>query len=264
MSATFSEAVQSGTIGFVLRDSSGNVVPSSVSYNSSNFVATLTPNSPLAFSTAYTATLGGAKDLAGNTMSTVSWSFTTVAQATTTTIWPSSATPAIPAATDSSSVELGVKFKSDTAGYITGIRFYKGTGNTGTHLGNLWDSSGHRLATATFASESSSGWQQVNFATPVAIAANTVYVASYFAPAGHYAYTQSTFASSGVEQRTPPRAVRHRLRWQRGLCLRLQQLVPQPDLEREPTTGSTSSSAPRRRRPPRWQASRRRRPDSHP
>jgi hypothetical protein len=43
-------------------------------------------------------------------------------------------------------VELGVKFRSDTAGYITGIRFYKASTNTGTHVGNLWTSTGTRLA----------------------------------------------------------------------------------------------------------------------
>ena len=61
-------------------------------------------------------------------------------------------------------------------GYITGIRFYKGSGNTGTHVGHLWTSTGTLLATATFSNETASGWQQVNFATPVAITAGTTYV----------------------------------------------------------------------------------------
>src|SRR5581483_6681009 len=43
--------------------------------------------------------------------------------------------------------------------------------------------------TATFSGESASGWQQVLFSSPVAITANTTYVASYFAPNGHYAVT---------------------------------------------------------------------------
>ena len=49
-------------------------------------------------------------------------------------------------------------------GFITGIRFYKGAGNTGTHVGNLWSAGGQLLATATFTSETASGWQQVDFA----------------------------------------------------------------------------------------------------
>ena len=82
-----------------------------------------------------------------------------------------------------------MKFRSDSSGYITGIRFYKASTNTGTHVGNLWTSTGTRLATATFTSETASGWQQVNFATPVAITANTVYVASYHTNVGHYNLT---------------------------------------------------------------------------
>src|SRR5204863_3182401 len=88
-----------------------------------------------------------------------------------------------------SPVELGVTFRADSNGYITGIRFYKSTGNTGTHVGNLWSSGGTLLASATFTGESASGWQQGNFSNPVAITANTFYVASYHTTIGHYSVT---------------------------------------------------------------------------
>ena len=87
---------------------------------------------------------------------------------------------------DPTSIEVGVKFKTDTFGIATGIRFYKASTNTGTHIGNLWTSSGQLLASATFTGETASGWQQVNFAQPVPLNPNTTYVASYFAPKGHY------------------------------------------------------------------------------
>jgi hypothetical protein len=96
------------------------------------------------------------------------------------------ATPGTVDAGDGGSVELGVKFTSDEAGKVEGIRFYKAALNTGTHIGTLWTASGEKLAEATFSGESASGWQQVKFASPVSIAANTTYVASYLAPAGHY------------------------------------------------------------------------------
>jgi hypothetical protein len=115
------------------------------------------------------------------------------------TIWSSTTIPANPSNSDGRSVELGVKFRSDVAGSITGIRFYKGAGNTGTHVGYLWSSTGTLLASATFTGETATGWQQVNFSTPVAIAAGTTYIASYLAPAGHFAYNLSYFASSGVD-----------------------------------------------------------------
>ena len=65
-------------------------------------------------------------------------------------------------------------------------------------MANLWSSTGQRLATATFINETASGWQQANFATPVAITANTVYVASYFAPNGRYSADSPYFASAAV------------------------------------------------------------------
>ena len=108
------------------------------------------------------------------------------------TIWPSNPTPAIVDGGDTSSVELGVKFRSETAGSILGIRFYKSAANIGTHIGSLWSINGNRLATATFSGETASGWQQVNFATPVAIQANAVYVASYFTPSGTRAAISTT------------------------------------------------------------------------
>ena len=95
-------------------------------------------------------------------------------------------------------MELGVKFRSDASGFVTGIRFYKGSANTGTHVGNLWAADGTRLATAIFTNETSLGWQQVNFATPVPISANSVYVASYHAPNGGYAGDSNYFATKEV------------------------------------------------------------------
>ena len=50
--------------------------------------------------------------------------------------------------------------------------------NIGTHTAHLW-SSGRLLASATFANETASGWQEVLFSQPVQITAGTTYVASY-------------------------------------------------------------------------------------
>ena len=122
-----------------------------------------------------------------------------IACASTSSIWSSDATPAAAADSDTSAVELGVKFKSDVDGYICGIRFYKFSANTGTHVGSLWSGNGELLARATFANETASGWQQVNFDQPVTVKADTVYVASYYAPNGRYAADIGYFASAGVD-----------------------------------------------------------------
>lgn len=63
----------------------------------------------------------------------------------------------------------------------------------------MWAADGTKLASATFSGESASGWQQVNFTTPVPIQANTTYVASYHAPNGHYADDGGFFATAGVD-----------------------------------------------------------------
>jgi hypothetical protein len=97
---------------------------------------------------------------------------------------------------DGSAVTLGVKFTSDSNGTITGVRFYKAAANTGAHVVSLWTAGGQLLASTTASNETSSGWQYATFPSPVSITAGTTYVASYFAPVGHYSYTSNGFASS--------------------------------------------------------------------
>jgi hypothetical protein len=69
-------------------------------------------------------------------------------------------------------------------------------------VGNLWSSTGTLLATATFSNETSSGWQQVNFSSPVTITAGAVYVASYYTSVSHFSIDLNAFATAGVDN--PP------------------------------------------------------------
>jgi hypothetical protein len=121
-------------------------------------------------------------------------------------IWPETTVPGLIDAGPDSSVELGVKFRSDISGFVTGIRFYKADANIGTHVGNIWKNDGTLLATAVFTGETASGWQQVNFATPVAVSANSVYVASYHTSVGHYSDSLNYFAGKAVDN-TPLHAL---------------------------------------------------------
>jgi len=108
-----------------------------------------------------------------------------------TSYWSSSAVPGTPEAGATPSVTLGLQFTSDVSGSVTGVRFYKGPHNLGTHVGTLWTGGGAKLAEVTFTGETASGWQQANFAAPVNISPNTPYVISYLAPAGNYAFDSS-------------------------------------------------------------------------
>jgi hypothetical protein len=121
-------------------------------------------------------------------------------------IWPSNPTPGETNAADSTAGTWGCKFKSSVAGNIIGIRFYKGTLNTSAHTIGLYRISDTSLmASKAVSGETASGWQTMNFDTPVAIAANTDYIACYYsvgATSSLYsddvAYFSST-APSGVD-----------------------------------------------------------------
>ncbi|MBL0334034.1 MAG: DUF4082 domain-containing protein [Chitinophagaceae bacterium] len=112
------------------------------------------------------------------------------------TIFPPSATPAVLSAQDGQAIELGMKFRSNQDGFITGVRFYKATGDPGTHTGQLWTSSGSLLASVVFTGETASGWQQMDFNAPVAISANTTYVISYHSSANYYTFTDNYFTAA--------------------------------------------------------------------
>ncbi len=97
-------------------------------------------------------------------------------------------TPANAAENDNRPIEVGVRFRTDQAGTITALRYYKGAGwAAGTRVGHLWSATGTQLAEAQYTGESSSGWQQVALSQPVPVQANTTYVASFFSPGGSYA-----------------------------------------------------------------------------
>lgn len=56
------------------------------------------------------------------------------------------------------------------------------------------------MGTTTFTNESASGWQQMAFPTPIAIAADTTYVISCYAVYGHYSAETQAFNGAGVDR----------------------------------------------------------------
>ena len=86
-------------------------------------------------------------------------------------------------------VELGVKFKSSTSGFIKGLRFFSSNTPSGVYTGHLWTSGGTLLDSAVFINVTAKGWQEVLFSKPRAIKADSIYVASYHNNKGNYAAT---------------------------------------------------------------------------
>ncbi len=137
----------------------GGALPAGLSLNPATGVISGTPTSSGTFPVTVQVT-DAAAATASKALSI------TVSSASDHTIWPNTAIPANAAVSDGVPLTVGVKFRADVNGYITGLRFYKGSADTGTHVGSLWTRTGTLLATATFSGESSSGWQQVLFSSP--------------------------------------------------------------------------------------------------
>ncbi len=209
VTADFSESLDPSSVsGSTVFLSNGSTnVTANIAYNSTNNRITLTPVSALANGVTYTMTLkgpAGIKDLAGNTMVLdYTWTFTTVSGQVQTGNCPctifTNQLPDIANQRDNTiGIVLGTRFLSSVNGTVTAIRFYKGAGNTGTHIGQLWTSSGTLLGQATFANETTSGWQEVSLPSPVSITAGTHYIVSYYSSNGYYSTRNNFFASSVV------------------------------------------------------------------
>jgi hypothetical protein len=153
VAVTFDEAVDPTTVTgatFTLRSAAGSV-PGSVRYDSATWTATFTPSATLAFSTAFTASLVGIKDLSGNAMTTATdWSFTTGTAPDTLAPTVASVVPASGATGVASSEPIVVTFSepTDTMTLFTGIRLFQVS--SGTYVaGTITYDPTQRIATFT-------------------------------------------------------------------------------------------------------------------
>jgi subtilisin family serine protease len=190
------------------------------SYQASNYWVDVmfNPSQPASPTPTNTPTTGPSSTPTASPTATVGPTSTATATATATpgvtgtltpaacpcSLFGANAAPSNPAGgSDPNPVELGVKFRSDQAGFVSAIRFYKAPNNTGTHVVNLWSSNGTLLATAIATGETASGWQQVSLPSQVAITANTTYVVSYHTSTGHYGadlnYFTATLSNGGLQ-----------------------------------------------------------------
>lgn len=98
-------------------------------------------------------------------------------------------TPQTPVAPDAGALTLGVKFLSTQPGKILGIRFYRGAMSRDGYAVKLFAANGSLLAAAKVWKDTCAVpcWEQVNFVSPVSLAANTTYIAAYYTSSGRYA-----------------------------------------------------------------------------
>jgi hypothetical protein len=203
ISGVFSRAVATASVSLTVKDQNGAAVAGTVSYNTTTRTPTFTPTSALNGFVVYTATLAGTDSTGAPVTSGGSWSFTTVKPAAVDGVCPcslydDSTVPGIIQASDTNAVTLGVRFTALQTGAVSAVKFYKGPGNTGTHVGTLWSSGGAKLASGTFTNESTAGWETLTFATPVAVTSGTTYVATYRTTVGSYSATIGAFSSTGI------------------------------------------------------------------
>lgn len=207
VSATFDQNMDATSLNastFTVKDSSNNTISGSLSYSDSTKTISFVATNGLATNTTYTATLeGGSGTVVKNAVgialtSDYSWTFTTAS----TNLCPCSlkdrANPSGSTTNDDSgSLELGVKVKPTTNGYITAIRFYKPITSTETaHTGKIWSSTGTQLASVSFANETDYGWQEARLSTPLQVNENQLYIISYGTTTAVYQATASGHGSN--------------------------------------------------------------------
>lgn len=201
VSARFSADVVPSSVSLTVSDQLGASVAGSVVYEAATRTVRFTPTTALPTATLLTVVVDATAVSGGALATGGSWSFTTVNPSgepvCPCTLFPPTSVPTILEVADNGPVTLGVRFTPLADGVVTGIRFYKGAGNTGTHVGSLWTAGGQQLASATFVNESTSGWQTVHLGQAVPVQAGTEYIAAYRTTVGAYSATLGAFADAG-------------------------------------------------------------------
>ncbi|MBS0659113.1 MAG: DUF4082 domain-containing protein [Verrucomicrobia bacterium] len=96
--------------------------------------------------------------------------------------------------------ELGVRLRAEVAGKLTAVRYYRVPGESGSHMARVWSTAGTLRASADFAGETVSGWQQVALNPPLIVAAGETFVVSVNSNTdyGFAAYALASAVTNGV------------------------------------------------------------------
>lgn len=214
-SITFSTAIATGWNMSVTAN--GSSVAGSAALSSDGRTLRFTPSAALPSGATVSVTVSGVVSTEGANLPTQTWSFTTVPAVVTEVSLFTGVTPQNASTLDIMPIEVGTAFSTSVAGTVTAIRFYKGSGNSGTHTGSLWNSAGTRIAQVTFTNETATGWQTATLPTPVALTPGATYVVSYYAPNGRYSSTPAALTQSRtVGPLTAPGGANGRYRYGSG------------------------------------------------
>ena len=192
VSATFDKQLDPASVSastVLVKDSQGQPVNGSVSYDSATRKVEFTPDVIWMTGETYTVTLKGSsqtiQDYDGHDMAAdYSWTFT--ASNDPIACPCSLKNGQIPAGSNTyhedfgQGIELGLKIVPNMNGYITALRFYKPLMSSATsHIGHVWDGQENLLATATTVGESDYGWQEATLSTPLFVNRGQVYIVSF-------------------------------------------------------------------------------------
>ena len=101
---------------------------------------------------------------------------------------------------DTQSVELGIKFRTDVDGNVSAVRFYRAVPVNSGYTVHVWSATGELLGTgmAIEGQQPTPGWQTIQVYPPVPITAGQTYIASYYASKGQYSVSENFFTNTTI------------------------------------------------------------------
>jgi len=193
ISATFSESLEPG--GALEVSTSQGAISGTSALDASGTTLTFAPDAALPEATVVSVKPTGIVGTESGEASFPSWTFRTAGQGPDLTTFLEDQQPDQLDPSDNAPVELGLKFSAQKDIQVHALRYYQGPSGFGEHTGSIWDSTGTKLATATFAQTTQQGWQTAYLDSPVAITQGSEFTISYQAPSGGYVFTSADFAN---------------------------------------------------------------------
>ncbi|MFJ2617879.1 DUF4082 domain-containing protein [Glutamicibacter sp. NPDC087344] len=197
ISATFSQQLESGAKLEVA--TGGNPIPGTTEVSEDLKKLTFTPDTPLPEASTITVTPKNISGVDTGAVQIPAWTFRTSGGNQSLQTFLGTQEPANLDPSDSSAVELGLRFNSGQDIEIQGLRYYQGPLGAGEHTGSVWDAQGNLLGTAIFPATTTQGWQTAFLSTPVTITAGSDFAVSYQAPKGGYVFTGGDFSNGKTD-----------------------------------------------------------------